>query len=103
MLLDPLPFPCFQSSDSVYKQKYDYLKKETELAKTKLKQEHEEELESLASAKKAVERKVSHVDAVSVKFNDFLFWGLFSGRCLSPDVDDKKENICKVSGKICLM
>ncbi|XP_071848331.1 unconventional myosin-XVIIIa-like isoform X3 [Apostichopus japonicus] len=48
-----------EEEDSVYKHKYDYLRKESELAKTKLKQEHEEELENLASAKKAVERKLA--------------------------------------------
>ncbi|PIK48788.1 putative unconventional myosin-XVIIIa, partial [Apostichopus japonicus] len=35
------------------------LEERSELAKTKLKQEHEEELENLASAKKAVERKLA--------------------------------------------
>lgn len=48
-----------EEEDSIYKQKYEYLKKETELTKTKMKQEHEEEMENLMSVKKAVERKLA--------------------------------------------
>ncbi|XP_070572199.1 unconventional myosin-XVIIIa-like isoform X2 [Ptychodera flava] len=46
-------------TDSVYKQKYERTRREVEFIKKKLQTEHEEELDSVQSAKKAVDRKLA--------------------------------------------
>ena len=44
--------------DSIYRTKYEQARREIELTKKRLNQEHEEELESTKAAKKAIERRV---------------------------------------------
>ncbi len=46
------------AGDSIYRQKYEKLKREMDFMKKKLEQQHEEEMEKKDSTKKQLDRKV---------------------------------------------
>ncbi|XP_022085605.1 unconventional myosin-XVIIIa-like isoform X2 [Acanthaster planci] len=48
-----------EEEDSIYRSKYEQARREIELTKKRLKQEHEEEIESMKAAKKAQDRRLA--------------------------------------------
>ena len=52
-------FINFILGDSIYRQKYEKLKREMDFMKKKLEQQHEEEIEKKDAIKKQLERKVT--------------------------------------------
>ncbi|XP_071790068.1 unconventional myosin-XVIIIa-like isoform X4 [Asterias amurensis] len=48
-----------EEEDSIYRTKYEQARREIELTKKRLNQEHEEELESMKAAKKAIDRRMA--------------------------------------------